>query len=664
MLILLERRMHVDSPSENTKPRLPGSDLTLAVMLGALTIVLSYSAGELVEQTLLAGASMATIHLEHMVRGVVSSVLTAVVVGWSLLRASPPLLAPPPAAPLVERSQAREAEQVAHYTRWLIQMRWLVVVVATALVVVAVRVLSVLPGAVWSPLVLTITLLGATNVLYTVLAARPHLHYLEAQIVTDLVLLTLLVHFSGGVENPLSMMALFHVVIAGVLLAPRRCYAAAGFAALLFGVMAWLEYSGAIAHYAFGLFPQGRASKLDPTHDLLFVVNRVAVQAVMLGLIAYFVTTLAERAHTNELRLEAMADRALGERQLLEQALATTGTGLRVCNAQLEPEWLNSRWREWFEPGCCLDSAIMPVPARDTVKDGQTRVTEVRLPDKSGAEPADSERIYQLTTAPVLDADAGIVQIAELAQDITQQKRAQAQLLTAGKMAAVGRLAGQVAHEVNNPIAIISGKARLLLSARRDELSPKVAAELEKIVALSDRVADIARGLLSYGRPSPAARSAVDVCAMVRNAMTMVEQRAQAGGVRLEDQLGPSPIDVRANTGELEQVFLNLLLNALDAVDDDGTISATARATELDSGPAVAVAISDDGHGIPEDVLARIWEPFFSTKDDDHGTGLGLAICQGIIEGHGGRIEVKSAPGAGTTFSVTLPVMASTDEEH
>ena len=659
--------MRAESAPGVARAKVPSPDLTRAVMLGALTIVLCYSAGQLVEQTLMTGASMSMVHLEHTVRGVVSSVLTALVVGFSLVRASPPLLAPAPPAPVAARSVAREAERVAHYARWLVQMRWLVVVVSTALVVVAVHITPVLPGAVWSPLIVTITLLAATNVLYTVLAGRPHLHYLELQIVTDLLLLTLLVHFSGGVENPLALMALFHVVIAGVLLTPRRCYAVAGLAAVLFAALAWLEFAHVIHHYPLAIFPHGAGRAIDAAHDLPYVSSRIALEAFMLGLIAYFVTTLAERARNNDLRLEAMAERALGERQLLEQALATTGTGLRVCNTELQPEWLNSRWREWFEPGCCLGGSLTPVPARETVEDGRTRVTEVQLPSKDACSGVDDPRTYQLTTAPLVDTEGRLVRVVELAQDISEQKRAQAQLLTAGKMAAVGRLAGQVAHEVNNPIAIISGKARLLLSGRRDEMSERVAGELEKIVALSDRVADIARGLLSYGRPSPAVRSSLDVCAVARRALAMVEQRAQAAGIHVEDRLGGSPLPVLANAGELEQVFLNLLLNALDAVPGDGTVRMTARVDSLADGtPAAAVAVVDDGSGIPEQLLGRIWEPFFSTKDEDQGTGLGLAICQGLVRSHGGVIEAESPAGGGATFTVRVPLArpAETDEEH
>ncbi len=654
--------MQVDAQPPAAQPRLPGANLSRAITLGALTIVLCYSAGELIEQTLLSHMSMGTVHLEHMVRGIVSSVLTALVVGWSLLRGSPPLLAPAPAAPVAEKSAAREIARVAHYARWLIQMRWLVVVVATALVVIAVRVMGLLPQASWTPLVLTLTLLAATNVLYTVLAGLRQRHYLELQISSDLLLLTLLLHFSGGIENPLWMIAMFHVVIAGVLLEPKRCYAVAALASVLLAIMGWGEYTHLINHYGLALFPHGTDSEIHASFDLLYVSSWNALQAVMLGLIGYFITTLAERARNNELRLEAMADRALGERQLLEQALATTGTGLRVCNAELEPEWLNSRWHEWFQPGCCLDDSKLPVPARETLEDGQTRVTEIRMQKVSDAR--DDEHVYQLTTAPVVDAEGKITQVAELAQDVTEQKRAQAQLLTAGKMAAVGRLAGQVAHEVNNPIAIISGKARLLLSGHREEMSPKVAGEVKKIVALSDRVADIARGLLSYGRPSPAARSPVDICGVARKTLAMVEQRALAAGVELEDRLGSSPMRVLANARELEQVFLNLLLNALDAVKEGGTVSATAAASELpDGSPAVAVAIADSGGGIPEQLLARIWEPFFSTKSDDQGTGLGLAICQGLVQGHGGDIVAESPAGAGAIFTVRLPLMAA-DAEH
>ncbi|MBI1987351.1 MAG: hypothetical protein HYS70_03255 [Nitrospinae bacterium] len=166
--------------------------------------------------------------------------------------------------------------------------------------------------------------------------------------------------------------------------------------------------------------------------------------------------------------------------------------------------------------------------------------------------------------------DETVVTLRPMVQEITEQKQIQAQILQAGKMAAVGELAGQVAHEVNNPIAILGAKARLLLLDHRDGMSAKTAQELAKIINLSDRVARIAQGLLTYCRPSAAMRTPLDVRIPIRKALSMVEHRARMAGVQLEEHLSdPVPL-IKANGNEIEQVFLNLFLNALDAMPQGG----------------------------------------------------------------------------------------------
>jgi signal transduction histidine kinase len=630
------------------------SGLGRAVILGVASIAFCLVAGELVQRTVLQNATMGTIHMLHTVRGIASSVLTAAVVGWSLLRSSPPLLEPAAADHPGSHARLSEKDRTAHYAHWLIQMRWVVTVVTSAMTFVAARFTTILPLDVRWPLVTTIALLAATNVFYTALASRePIPGLLQLQLSIDLVLLTVLLHFTGGVENPLSVAALFHVVFAGVLLPRRHCYSLAAFAAFLFAVMAWAEWAGMFAHHSLAIY--GKVPRtLYAASDPVSVASHTAVQTAALFLTSYFVTTLTERVRGDELRMETMADRALGQRQLLEQALDTTGTGLCLYDASSAPEWVNNRWREWFgEP----DAPEYPAPARLTREDLSIRVTEITQNDaKSGPHAAAPDsRVYRVTTAPIVAADGNVVQVAELATDVTQQKVAEAQMIRAGKMAAVGELAGQVAHEVNNPVAIISGKARLLLSGHRAEMSEGVAVEVDKIVALADRVAEIARGLLSYCRPSPSVRRLLDVRQPARQALSMISERARHANIQVQDLLPESPLWVEANAAELEQVFLNLFLNAIDAMPEGGRLSLSSRRVGSDEREAVSLSVEDTGHGISPELLDKIWEPFFTTKGEGHGTGLGLCICQGVVQSHGGEVRVDSVSGQGTTFCVLLP---------
>ena len=297
-----------------------------------------------------------------------------------------------------------------------------------------------------------------------------------------------------------------------------------------------------------------------------------------------------------------------------------------------------------------MENAIC-VAERKTVEDGLFRNTELTSSKNSGGS-LTNERVFQVSTAPLIDKNGKVTEVVHLAQDITEQKRAQIQMMRAGKMAAVGGLAGNIAHEVNNPIAILSAKGRLLLSDHRKEMSEKVAAEIFKIINLSDRVAHIAQGLLSYCRPSASGRAPLDIRVPIRKAMAMVEQRATGDGIRIDDRIDGSIPLISANANEMEQVFLNLFLNALDATPQGGHIAVFSN---HDGNSILEVCIEDTGPGIPQEIQDQIFEPFFTTKEEGRGAGLGLSICLGVVRSHGGCIDIRSEPEHGTRVSVKLP---------
>ena len=546
------------------------------------------------------------------------------------------------------------------YARWFISLRWIAVGVAAVLIVLAIHVFGLLPETVMPPMLGLVLMLAGLNVLYTrLLHRRQGIGLLVSfQAYADLFLLTALIHFSGGIENPLILLMIFHVVIAGITLSRRQCYAVAVAATALVALLAWAEAEELVEHYTLRLVPHfeehghlGHAAH-DPTYATLFV----GLYGGLLLLTAFFVTSLSERLRRKERQLEQLAERALTQRQLLERALETTGTGLFVCDAGLQPILTNPRGDAWLErtrtdPALHEQTFGVDSALRLTLADGMIHVGEVA---RSGDEhtPAAEGRTFQTTTAPLVDKEGRITHVVQLIQEITDQKAAQARMLRAGQLAAVGELAGQVAHEVNNPIAIISTKARLLLSDHAEDLTPHTARELEKIVHLADRVARIAQGLLSYCRPSVASRMPLDAGIPMRRALAMIEQRAAHAGIAIEDRVPPELPPVNVNAQEVEQVFLNLFLNALDAMPDGGTL----RLTGETDGEALCLCVEDTGTGMPEAVRRRIFEPFFTTKPEGKGTGLGLSICHGLIQHSGGHIDVESAPGAGTRIKIYLPV--------
>lgn len=552
-----------DSEATTTPPRwrTAARVAALPVALAAGVMLFLFFVYELVESHWLAGLPLEQQHRIQHASVVVIALVAVGLSSWLLIRSLPAALVAPPVAEDGALRRAGQDEQQRQYALWFIRMRWIAFLITAALVLLSVEPLHQLPGEVLVPLLLTTTVLGLLNAGYVWLATRPVLpaQFLALQAYLDLVLITVLLHFSGGLENPLGTIMLLHVIIAGAILPKAQCYLVATAGTALMATMAFLEWSHLTSHYTLAAFPHHShdGQVQHGAHYAPFVLSRLALHAAILYLTAYFATTLAARIRADERELERYADRLLGQTRRLEESLE-------------------------------------------------------------------------------------------------EQRRAQQMVIRAERLAAVGELAGKVAHEVNNPIGVISAKARLLLEDERAGMSERTATEIEKIVGLADRVAGIARGLLSYGRPSPAARSLLDVRVPLRHALAHVAPAARAASVRVADELPAELPAVLANAGEMEQVFLNLFLNALDAMPGGGTLAVSAEVRGV-AGAEVACVVRDTGCGVPAAVKERIFEPFFSTKEEGKGTGLGLSICIGLVRSHGGRIEVDSEAGRGTTVTVALP---------
>jgi two-component system, cell cycle sensor histidine kinase and response regulator CckA len=266
-------------------------------------------------------------------------------------------------------------------------------------------------------------------------------------------------------------------------------------------------------------------------------------------------------------------------------------------------------------------------------------------------------------TARADDAGAPTAVLAMVA-DVTEQKSIEAQLRQAQKLDAVGQLAGGVAHDFNNLLTVIDGYAVLLL-AHADE---KATEDLSMIRDAAGRAGALTRQLLAFSRTQAARPRVVDVAYLVANVEGML-RRLIREDVDLVVTASESPVAVWADPGQLEQVLVNLAVNARDAMPDGGTLSIATdrvhvgdeRAAQLGARPGeyVLVTVADTGCGMSEEVAARIFEPFFTTKDLGKGTGLGLSTVYGIVTQAGGHVRVRSIPGAGTTFTVFLPATAA-----
>lgn len=244
--------------------------------------------------------------------------------------------------------------------------------------------------------------------------------------------------------------------------------------------------------------------------------------------------------------------------------------------------------------------------------------------------------------------------MAILEQKVEEQKELQEQLLHSTKLAAIGELAANIAHEINNPLTGVLGYAALLL--RELEEGDPAAKNLKVIENETIRARDIVRNLLDFARQDGLKKRKASIREVMEDTLPLLRKQADLINVAVKTEYGEDVPQVYVDVNQMKQVFINILNNALHAMPEGGTLTVSIRA-EKPAGrrPWVEVAFTDTGVGIPPTKIGQVFDPFYTSKDAGEGTGLGLSVSQRIIEEHGGKIEVRSKVGAGSTFTVKLP---------
>ena len=283
-------------------------------------------------------------------------------------------------------------------------------------------------------------------------------------------------------------------------------------------------------------------------------------------------------------------------------------------------------------------------------------------------DPLSEEKLeMEITASEVRDQHGAVVAIVSAMQEVgrlreLERRRLEQVLFETEKLAATGRLAASIAHEINNPLEAVQNALYLLSGAVTREKKERRFLDIAQ--RETQRMSRILRQMLGFYRPTKVVTQ-VDVNALIDEAEALVAKQLRTAKVMVARELDPELPPIRGSADQLKQVLLNLFLNAAEAMPDGGTLSVATRygAGEGDIPyEAVRIEVKDTGVGIDEETQARIFEPFFSTKAQ-RGTGLGLWVSHGIVQGHGGTIKVKSRPGQGTTFTIALPVAGSPDDD-
>jgi two-component system, NtrC family, sensor kinase len=319
-------------------------------------------------------------------------------------------------------------------------------------------------------------------------------------------------------------------------------------------------------------------------------------------------------------------------------------------NSQMEVMYAMPRWQTLTQPvRSVFPAEFVEEFYRVRQNAGINNLYKFRLQT-----PAGETRTVNVAIAPLVTRKFQVIGRLVIMDDITERVELEGQLSQADKLSSIGLLAAGVAHEVNTPLAVISSYTQML--AKQLQGDPQKSGLLEKITRQTFRASEIVNNLLNFSRTSGTEFADVDVNKVITDTLALLEHQFKTSKIEVRSDLTSGISAIHGNPGRLQQVFLNLFLNAKDAMPGGGRLNVSTS-----NGDAVSVRVSDTGSGIAPEHIQRIYDPFFTTKaipkeGQSRGTGLGLSVTYGIIQEHAGKIRVESNPGAGTTFALDFPL--------
>ncbi len=455
------------------------------------------------------------------------------------------------------------------------------------------------------------------------------------QIFMDVAAVNVLIYLTGGIESWFSFIMLLTVMSASAVLNRKAGYVIATFSSILYGVMIDLQY--------YKLIP----IKYDPALNEKDFLYNIFVHISAFYMMAFLSGYLSSRLEKTTIALKQtdsdLKEISLFNKELIESipsGIFTTDIGGSILIFNKAAEDITGITREnAFNRKI---TAIFPFISFDSGELSGVEQTEgVITHNREGS------RIINLTISPHMDVNGRKPGFIGIFQDITMLKKMEMDIKHKEKWAAIGELSANIAHEIRNPLASLKGSIEML---REDRVAKEQKERLTEIALKEmERVNGIITDFLMYSTPRAAEFSAFDLNLVLDDTLELLKNTASARNDISITKDFDMPLFVNADRQKMHQVFLNLGMNALEAMPDGGELSVSARRT----GSSFEVVFKDTGIGIRQENLEKIFYPFFTTKDE--GTGLGLAIAYRIIEEHKGKVNVISNPGEGTVFKVIIP---------
>ena len=469
------------------------------------------------------------------------------------------------------------------------------------------------------------------------------------QTIWDLLFVTVLLLFTGGINSPYSFLYLLSIMNAGVLLGRREALYTASLCAILYGAIVDFQY--------FGLLSSIGLSQLDAVHlGAIHLFYIIFLNLIGFCLTAFITGHLYESARESEV---ALRDKTVDYDELYRlntTIVSNVENGLLTITPQGNIRVFN-RYAETVTGQTQADVydkqllSVFPelVEIMEHPEGVISREIRYEAPEKK-------MMILGCSAIPFTDINGQIAGYIINFTDLTELKRMESELKKADRLAALGEISARMAHEIRNPLAAMSGSVQLL--AEQDTIAENDRRLLLIVLREADRLNLLITDFLAYARPPVPLKERIELSTLFEEMCLLLSSDSRFGKIHLIN-LVPSHIIVRADVNQLRQVLLNLLHNAAEAMPDGGKVEIESRFLLSGSDgfkkmPVAVITVTDSGKGIDAETSAHLFEPFWTTKHD--GSGLGLATTYRIIEGHGGTITAESPPEGGCRFTIKLPI--------